>query len=199
MENEFSNDFTANIPQINIVRESKWDFLENTRRKSPENQFLHREGPAPKSGAKKSGSQVPNGSLDSDVDDGSDKINQEKSKMSQNNKQGISAGSKAFIIYFAKLAHASDRELVDFDFVESLLDGGAGVNSTDKHGQTVMHEVARNWHPDVAFFLLQHGAEINKPDKWGRTPLHSASAVDHADMIDFLIRNGGKENIYLEN
>ncbi len=177
------------ILQKNTMQQgSKWEFLENSRRKTRESQCLHRDGPAPRSGTKKNGAQVLNGSLDSDVEDGG------KKNPDNETRQGSTAGSKAFIIYFAKLAHASDNELVDFDFVESLLDGGACVNSTDKHGQTVMHEVARNWHPDVAFFLLQHGAEINRADKWGRTPLHSASAVDHADMIEFLLRNGG-ENV----
>ena len=179
-------------PRIEIYRESKWDFLENSRRKTPKSNCLYREGPAPKTDAKKTTAKHANGSLDSDVEDSDFDIDQLQTKPKKAGKKGPSAGSKAFIIYFSKLAHAQDTELVDFDFVESLLEGGASVNSTDRHGQSVFHEVARNWHPDVAYFLLQKGADINKPDKWGRTPLHSASAVDHAEMVEFLLQNGGK-------
>jgi ankyrin repeat protein len=46
---------------------------------------------------------------------------------------------------------------MDFSFVESLLQNGASVKSSDKHGQTIFHEVARSWHTDVAQFLLTQG------------------------------------------
>ena len=189
------------VPLVHIERESKWEFLENTRRATPKSVCLHRDGPAPKSEAKRSSAKLANGSLDSDVDEdeagidgeGHDNSSLAKRSGKKGGKKGPSAGSKAFIIYFSKLAHAPETELVDFDFVESLLDGGASVNSTDKHGQSVFHEVARNWHPDVAYFLLQKGANINKADKWGRSPLHSAAAVDHSDMVEFLLQNGGNK------
>ena len=60
-----------------------------------------------------------------------------------------------------------------------------------------MHEVARNWNPDVAKFLINRGADPNKKDKWGRTPLHLAAATNHADMVDFLIKNGGEAPFFL--
>ena len=197
-QNTNSKSNKGNIPRIQITRgeESKWDFLENTRRKTPKSDNVHRDGPAPKSEAKakKTGLRVQNGALDSDVEDSCDKNNTPGSEFSRQRSTTAAsiAGSKAFIIYFAKLAHAQDTELIDFDFVESLIQGGASVHSCDKHGQTVMHEVARNWHPDVAYFLLQKGADVNSKDKWGRTPLHSASAVDHPDMVEFLLQNGGE-------
>lgn len=184
------------IPRVEVHCESKWDYLENSRRKTPKSDHLYRDGPAPKTEAKKSASKRANGSLDSDVEEIETDAQRSQTKMKGTGKKGPSAGSKAFIIYFSKLAHAQDSELVDFDFVESLLDGGASINSADRYGQTVFHEVARNWHPDVAFFLLQKGADINRCDKWGRTPLHSASAVDHAEMIEFLLQNGGKPMLH---
>jgi ankyrin repeat protein len=64
----------------------------------------------------------------------------------------------ALIHYLATLANSnrtSDR--FDFDFVESLLNNGADISSTDKTGQTVFHEVARSWNIDVATFLIKHG------------------------------------------
>lgn len=66
--------------------------------------------------------------------------------------------NRALLHYLASLANSNSTEdRFDFDFVESLLKNGADVNSTDKTGQTVFHEVARSWNCDVASFLLKHG------------------------------------------
>ena len=67
----------------------------------------------------------------------------------------------ALIHYLATLATSNDTEdTFDFDFVESLLNNGADVNSKDKTGQTVFHEVARSWNVDVASFLIKHGNDF---------------------------------------
>ena len=67
----------------------------------------------------------------------------------------------ALLHYFAKLASSNDaRDTMDYDFVESLLKNGASINTTDKHGQTVFHEVARSWHTDVAKFLIDQGEQL---------------------------------------
>ena len=103
------------------------------------------------------------------------------------------AASRALIIYFAKLARASlEREQeLDFEFIEGLLGEGADVNFTDRYGQTVLHEVARIWHVDVARFILENGGDVNKRDEFGRTPLHVAAAVDYPEMVEFLVSSKG--------
>lgn len=103
------------------------------------------------------------------------------------------AASRALIIYFAKLARASieHEQQLDFEFVESLLSEGADINFSDRYGQTVMHEVARIWHVDVARFVLENGGEVNRRDEYGRTPLHIAAAVDYPEMVEFLVSNKG--------
>ena len=64
----------------------------------------------------------------------------------------------ALIHYLATLASSNNtKDTFDFDFVESLLRNGADVNSMDKTGQTVFHEVARSWNIDVATFLIKNG------------------------------------------
>lgn len=53
-----------------------------------------------------------------------------------------SASNRALLQYFAKLGKSQkDDEVVDLDFVETLINSGANINCTDKHGQTLLHEV----------------------------------------------------------
>lgn len=64
----------------------------------------------------------------------------------------------ALLHYFANLARSNNlNDKMDFAFVQSLIKNGASINTADKHGQTVFHEVARSWHTDVAKFLLNNG------------------------------------------
>ncbi|XP_028395796.1 transient receptor potential cation channel subfamily V member 3-like [Dendronephthya gigantea] len=102
----------------------------------------------------------------------------------------------ALIHYLASLANSNNNDdIFDFDFVQSLIENGADVNSTDKSGQSIFHEVARSWNLDVALFLLEHGADLNQQDKFGRSPLHVAAAVDYSDMVRFLVKHGANINI----
>ena len=65
------------------------------------------------------------------------------------------------------------------------------LNTRDVHGQTIMHEIAREWNTDVAKLLHLKGMEIDLEDKWGRTPLFVAVASNHVTMVKWLIDNGG--------
>ena len=68
--------------------------------------------------------------------------------------------NRALLQYLAGLANSnSNKDKFDFDFVASLLNNGAEINSGDKTGQTVFHEVARSWNCDVAGFLIKHGKD----------------------------------------
>eukprot|EP00794_Sanderia_malayensis_P014118 gene14118-15594_t len=100
------------------------------------------------------------------------------------------AGSRGLLTYFANLANSPDEEQINVDFVNSLLNGGADINVTDRYGQTIMHEVVRQWHMDIAEFVMECGAEIDRPDSFGRTPLHLAAAINCPEMIVWLIENG---------
>ena len=75
--------------------------------------------------------------------------------------EGQSIRNHALIHYLATLANSNNtNDTFDFDFVESLLNNGADVNSVDKTGQTIFHEVAKYWNTDVVIFLLKHGNYI---------------------------------------
>ena len=50
--------------------------------------------------------------------------------------------NEALISYFARMARSDiDEEVIDLEFVQQMLDSGADITCTDKHGQTVLHEV----------------------------------------------------------
>lgn len=162
-----------------------WNEFSDKRRDPPKSDCIYRIGPAPREDVTGGTESSPIGTLDSDLEEG---FSSKKSKKA--------AASRALIIYFAKMARKGSTERIDYRFLDSLFKGGGNVNVTDKHGQTVLHEVSRNWNTDVAKYFLGRGAEINKGDNWGRTPLHLASAVNHVEMIAFLIANGGINVIF---
>ena len=183
---------------------SKWKDYCAKRRAEKNRATIHRKGPAPIDGTEnltKAVSKSTYGILDSDVEELENEEYHVKNNpvrgagrpKSSPRKDGSSLAScRALIIYFSKLAKTNNEdEHVDLDFVDSLLRNGADVNFTDKHGQTIMHEISRAWHPDVALFAIQHNADVNKSDLYGRTPLHIAAAFDYDEMVEFLLQHGG--------
>ena len=193
------------LKPIEIRFDSRWTDYCAKRRTEKSKKSVHRKGPAPiedTEGVKKATSKSTYGTLDSDVEelefedyrvknDNARSLNRRKLSIS---KDGSSLAScRALIIYFSKLAKSNnDNEDVDLNFVEALLQSGADINFSDRHGQTIMHEISRAWHPDVALFAIQHYANVNKSDLYGRTPLHLAAAVDYVEMVVFLVKHGGK-------
>jgi hypothetical protein len=60
--------------------------------------------------------------------------------------------NQALIQYFAKLGQSQNsEETIDLEEVNKLLSDGANINCTDRHGQTVLHEVRDNL---ISFFCL---------------------------------------------
>ncbi|XP_053571917.1 transient receptor potential cation channel subfamily V member 6 [Bombina bombina] len=92
--------------------------------------------------------------------------------------------------YFIILAKIEDKQ-IHFHTIDKLFSEGCNVNEVDRYGQTVMHEVAKSWHTEVALFLIERGVDINKPDQYGVTPLHVAAAVDYPEMVILLLKHGG--------
>lgn len=93
--------------------------------------------------------------------------------------------------YFARIGTGNDDDEVDLIFIKSLLSAGADINVADKYGQTILHAIARDWHTDVAKFVIANGGDINISDQFGRTPIHVAAAINYPAMIEFLVNNGG--------
>lgn len=61
----------------------------------------------------------------------------------------------------------------------------------DEYGQSLLHEVVREWHTDVAQFLYNRKIDIHQTDRYGRTPLMVAAASDNDLMVKWLLQRGG--------
>ena len=86
----------------------------------------------------------------------------------------VKVRNHALLHYFANLANSNDpSDTMDYDFVESLLKNGASINTADKHGQTVFHEVSRSWHTDVAKFLIDHGESLRHLPRNALVKIHN--------------------------
>ncbi|MBN3298459.1 TRPA1 protein, partial [Amia calva] len=77
---------------------------------------------------------------------------------------------------------------VDLQFLERVITDGADVNSADRYGQTVLHEISRAWNVDVMRFFVERGADVRRADSYGVTPLHVAAALDYTEMVEYLIQ-----------
>ncbi|XP_056378709.1 uncharacterized protein LOC130274414 isoform X2 [Hyla sarda] len=95
--------------------------------------------------------------------------------------------------YFIHLSK-NEGEQISLQTIDNLLAQGSNINDVDRHGQTVMHEVCKSWHTEVALFLIKRHADINKADRYGVTPLHVAAAVDYPDMVKLLLKHGANIN-----
>ena len=69
--------------------------------------------------------------------------------------------NQALLQYFAKLSSSADvDDSLDLEHIQSLLNEGASVNTSDRFGQTLLHEVSRTWGVDVAKFFIEQGMRI---------------------------------------
>ncbi len=103
------------------------------------------------------------------------------------------AASKELLVYFYRLSTLeAQNEQVEINYIEALIAAGADINVCDKTGQTLLHAAARDWHPDVALFLIKNGADVNKQDNYGRSPIFIAASLNYVEMIQLLANNGGR-------
>lgn len=72
--------------------------------------------------------------------------------------------NQALLHYFIELSSADGVEdSLGLEQVRSLLRAGASVNTCDRFGQTLLHEVSRTWGVDVAQFFIEQGKKIKLP------------------------------------
>ena len=99
------------------------------------------------------------------------------------------------LTYLWTFTDQHDKHVIDLVFLKSLVDSGVSINSRDQHGQTILHAIVRDWHSDVALFLIRSNADVNAQDQHGRSPLHLAAALNNLEMVEVLLRNGANVNI----
>ena len=69
--------------------------------------------------------------------------------------------SKAIILQkLIRKTFQKDDDEVDFEHLYGLIQKGADINTCDIYGQTVLHEVAREWHVDVAKACVQKNNKL---------------------------------------
>ncbi|XP_070834208.1 transient receptor potential channel pyrexia [Chaetodon trifascialis] len=100
--------------------------------------------------------------------------------------------NRILLNHFRHLASTNrDTDQVDLQFVDGVISDGADPNSSDRYGQTILHEISRAWSVDVMRFFLDRGSDLLRPDQFGVTALHVASALDYQDMVQFLLDRKG--------
>ena len=95
------------------------------------------------------------------------------------------------LTYLATFTDQHDKQEIDLSFLQSLVDSGVDINYRDEHGQTLLHALVRDWHPDVVLFAIRNNSDVNIQDKIGRSPLHLAAAINCVDVARLLLLNGG--------
>lgn len=95
------------------------------------------------------------------------------------------------LTYLWTFTDQHDKTEIDLAFLQSLINSGVDINAADEYGQTALHAIVRDWHPDVVSFIIRNNADVNKADKWGRTPLHLAAAINSVEIAKLLCLSGG--------
>ena len=76
------------------------------------------------------------------------------------------------------------------EIVDMLIDLGADIKFATKHGDTPLHEAARNGTPALVRRLLDLGADVNAADQEGNTPLIEAIRGDSPEKVRILLEHG---------
>lgn len=99
-------------------------------------------------------------------------------------------------------SNSLDKELLeaarkgDTAAVQSLLQSGANIETTDQYGSTALIEAASGGYTDTVKLLLGRGANIEAKLSFGRTVLSAAAGSGHPDTVKLLLDKGA--NIHAE-
>ena len=96
------------------------------------------------------------------------------------------------LTYLWTFTDQHDKTEIDLAFLQSLINSGVDINCADEYGQTALHAIVRDWHPDVVLFAVKNNADVNAADKRGRSPLHLAAAINSVEIAKILCMHGGK-------
>ena len=94
-----------------------------------------------------------------------------------------------FDIVFSRARHGR------FDEVRTALDSGMGVNTRDKHGNTLLHIACQNGNKRLLKMLLRSHAAIDASNKNGNTGLHFCFMYAYYGLGEYLISKGANDMI----
>ncbi len=88
---------------------------------------------------------------------------------------------------------ANNRKKIDEVFKGAIRAAESYDFFIGKNGETPLITAIREWHGDVAAYLISKGAYVNYKDCNGNTPLSVAKEEKQQDLIEMLLKNGAKE------
>ncbi len=81
------------------------------------------------------------------------------------------------------------------DWVQQLLDRGAGVEAVDPKAWAALHYAASGPEPGTVRLLLARGAQIDARSPNGSTPLMMAARYGPEDAVDALLKHGANPRL----
>ncbi|MBP5406314.1 ankyrin repeat domain-containing protein [bacterium] len=88
---------------------------------------------------------------------------------------------------------ANNRKKIDEMFKGGIRKAESYEFFIGENGETPLITAIREWHGDVAAYLLSKGADANYKDCSGNTPLSVARKEKRPELIEMLLKNGAKE------
>jgi len=88
---------------------------------------------------------------------------------------------------------ANNRKKIDEVFKGGIRKAESYEFFIGENGETPLITAIREWHGDVAAYLISKGADVNYKDCNGNTPLSVAKEEKRQDLIEMLLKNGAKE------
>ena len=88
---------------------------------------------------------------------------------------------------------ANNRKKIDEMFKGGIRKAESYKFFIGENGETPLITAIREWHGDVAAYLISKGADVNYKDCRGNTPLSVARKEKRPELIEMLLQNGAKE------
>lgn len=80
-------------------------------------------------------------------------------------------------------------------YLETLLNNGASVNSKNQYGSTLLHLASTHGHIKSMNLLLSRGANVQARNRYGNTALHMAALNGQVEAVKLLVEKGIDINV----
>ncbi len=107
---------------------------------------------------------------------------------------------EALLLY---LAEGLQRNHVNVEIINKLIEAGADVNASNSYHGTVLNRaillVPHTLSIETIKALMKAGADVNAADKWGQTPFLLAARQDQKEVLDLLLSAGAKRSLHAKD